>query len=191
MGTAGYMSPEQARGEQLDARTDLFSFGLVLYEMATGQRAFQGDTGPVLYDAILRGKPASARKLNPAIPSKLEAVLRKALEKDRMNRYQSAEELRADLLGLTRALRSQQVIWRWLPVSLTGLALITGGMYWFESGRGSSIQPLPQIKFRQLTVNSSENPVQSGSISPDGNYLAYLDQQGPYGGKCPTAARRN
>ena len=97
MGTAGYMSPEQARGEILDARTDLFSLGLVLFEMATGKRAFRGDTGPELHAAILNQTPASARKLNPKVPAKLEQIIRKSLEKEREPRYQSAAELRSDL----------------------------------------------------------------------------------------------
>lgn len=177
MGTAGYMSPEQARGEKLDARTDVFSFGLVLYEMATGQRAFKGDTGPVLHDAILRGSPASARKLNPSIPSKLDAILRKALEKDRANRYQSAEGLRADLLSVKHVLGSRQLIRRWLPVSVASLALITGGIYWLEK------RPVPaplQPKLRQLTFNSIENRVTNGAISPNGKLVAYSDSKGAH-----------
>jgi serine/threonine protein kinase len=102
MGTAGYMSPEQVRGEKLDARTDLFSFGLVLYEMATGQRAFKGDTGPLLHDAILKRSPAPVRELNPQIPAGLEAIINRALEKDRDLRYQSAAAMLADLRRLKR-----------------------------------------------------------------------------------------
>ena len=97
MGTAGYMSPEQVRGEKLDARTDLFSFGLVLYEMATGKRAFKGDTGPILQEAILRQIPSPAREVNPEVPAKLEQIISKALEKDRDLRYQNASEIQADL----------------------------------------------------------------------------------------------
>ena len=97
MGTAGYMSPEQVRGEKLDARTDLFSFGLVLYEMATGQRAFTGDTAPILHDAILRQTPAPARQVNPDLPPKLEQIINRALEKERELRYQSATEMRVAL----------------------------------------------------------------------------------------------
>ena len=97
MGTAFYMSPEQIRGEKLDARSDLFSFGLVLFEMVTGSRAFRGTTGEEVHEAVLHGAPQPVRHLNPAIPAGVEAVIRRSLEKDRERRYQSAIDLRADL----------------------------------------------------------------------------------------------
>jgi eukaryotic-like serine/threonine-protein kinase len=100
MGTAGYMSPEQMRGEKLDARTDLFSLGLVIYEMATGHRAFAGDTAPLLQDAILEHSPAPARKLNPELPAQLEHIINRALAKGREVRYQSATEMLTDLKQL-------------------------------------------------------------------------------------------
>ncbi len=100
IGTASYMSPEQIRGEELDPRTDLFSFGLVLYEMATGRQAFAGNTATLVHEAILHATPTQASDLNPDLLPKLEEIINKALEKDREKRYQTAAELRTDLQGL-------------------------------------------------------------------------------------------
>src|SRR5260221_1882846 len=106
IGTTGYMSPEQIRKEKLDARTDLFSFGLVLYEMATGRRAFQGESEVVVHEAILHDRPSSARELRSSVPRRLNDVISKALEKDRAQRYQSAMEMREGLLRAQKELRS-------------------------------------------------------------------------------------
>ena len=118
MGTMAYMSPEQARGEELDARTDLFSFGAVLYEMATGRMAFSGNTAAVIHEAILNRPPTSLVRVNPEISPELERIINKALEKDRKLRYQSAADIRTDLQRLKRDTESGRAA---LTTAETGL----------------------------------------------------------------------
>ena len=102
MGTVSYMSPEQARGQLTDARTDIFSLGTVLYQMATGTLPFPGETSAVVFDAILNREPEAPGQLNAALPDELGRILGKALEKDRSLRYQHATDLKTDLLRLKR-----------------------------------------------------------------------------------------
>jgi len=129
IGTAGYMSPEQVRKEKLDARTDLFSFGLVLYEMATGRRAFKGETTAVVHDAILNQPPTAVHDLNSAVPWGLDTVIARALEKDRSRRYQSAAEMRADLERVQREMHPvRHRFRRWL--SSAALLVVAAGGAW-------------------------------------------------------------
>jgi len=180
MGTPGYMSPEQVGGEKLDARTDLFSFGSVLYEMATGQRPFKGDTGPVLQNAILKQIPKPVRELNPKLPRKLERIINKALEKDCATRYQTAAELRADLEAVKQEMQPGRSVARRraLAAGAVAVLLIASATLWFAKRQSISKNPPPELKLRQLTSNSSENGVGTGTISPDGRYLAYTDRKG-------------
>jgi len=147
VGTIAYMSPEQARAEELDARTDLFSFGAVLYEMATGRMAFGGNTAAVVHEAILNRAPTPVIRLNPDLPPKLEEIITKALEKDRKLRYQSAAEIRTDLQRLKRdsdssrapatrtQVESKPTRFRWVAVigaTVVVIGLALGGWLFFS-----------------------------------------------------------
>jgi serine/threonine protein kinase/Tol biopolymer transport system component len=176
IGTAGYMSPEQVRGEKVDSRTDLFSFGLVLYEIAVGRRAFSGETAPILQTAILNQTPTPVRQLNPSIPLELETIVNKALEKDRAKRYQTAAEITAALQNLTREAPPRRRILLWLGAAAAAVTLCVIAFTFWPANHHS--QPAAELKLTQLTFNSAENPVSDGTISLDGTYLAYSDQMG-------------
>jgi serine/threonine protein kinase len=179
IGTAGYMSPEQVNGEKLDARTDLFSFGLVLYEMTTGKRAFTAKTAVEVHNAILNQVPLPVRDLNSDLPPGLGTVINKLLEKDRDLRYQSAAELRADLekerRGRQISVSTLQVSgrWKWVAAAALLIALIVGAQWLYPRRHTEFVE-------QKLTANSAENSVTSMAVSLDGKYLAYADSTGIY-----------
>jgi serine/threonine protein kinase len=162
LGTVAYMSPEQACAKELDARTDLFSFGAVLYEMATGALPFRGESSAVIFREILDRTPVPAVRLNPDVPPKLEEIIQKALEKDRNLRYQHASDIRTDLQRLKRNTESTKIAatqaspgpthkrrkyWVALAVCIAALALVAVGAWYLRSGRTSQIGSIAVLPF--------------------------------------------
>ena len=200
LGTAGYMSPEQARGEAVDAQSDLFSFGLVLYEMATGQPAFGGKTMAVLFDQILNRSPKPLTELKPDLPADLSRIVEKALEKDRELRYRNAADIRADLKRLQRGSQvgapashetlpppvavapstispapqsRQQNRTGLIVAALVALAVVGGAIYFL---RGTSGPARTEISLENIEVVPLTNTGLTArpAISPDGKFVAYL-----------------
>ncbi|MFZ0061095.1 MAG: serine/threonine-protein kinase, partial [Pyrinomonadaceae bacterium] len=177
MGTAPYMSPEQICGEPVDARSDIFSFGAVLYEMATGQPPFSGETIERTRQAILSKEPASPRKLNPRLPAGLEGVIVKVLQKEPSARYQSASDVLHDLNEFRRAKQRRKVwITRAAVAVFTLLVGIAGVVGTFLSK--NSINEAPNIIQSQITSNPVNDSVYMAAISREGKEMAYTDLRG-------------
>jgi Tol biopolymer transport system component/tRNA A-37 threonylcarbamoyl transferase component Bud32 len=198
LGTTAFMSPEQARGRELDARTDLFSFGAVLYEMATGRLPFDGTTAAVIFDGILNHNPAPPLELNPQLPPKLDEIIRTALEKDPDLRYQSAADMRAELKRLKRDTTSGRTLItsgrvavapttarvavpaksrRALYVGLAAAAclaiiILAGAYFWRGRSRSFSLQ---NMKITQVTTAGNAG---AAALSPDGRYIVYVLRDG-------------
>lgn len=189
LGTVAYMSPEQVRGRELDARTDLFSFGIVLYEMTTGMLPFRGDTTGATFDSILNRTPVSPVRINPDTPPKLEEIINKALEKERDVRCQSAAELKADLKRLRRDTESKSV-WavtttaspirkqKILLVAGMGVVILVAALFGLLHYSRTQPAPFQNVELTQLTSNGK---VHAAAISPDGKYVAYVvNESGDY-----------
>lgn len=178
VGTTGYMSPEQAAGDSLDARSDIFSFGTVLYEMATRRPAFAGNSRAEVLDSLLNKRPKSLCELNPNLPDELQPLLDKCLEKDRRLRYQSSEELLVDLKRLKRDSESREQLAalprrRSLGVAIVAGVLVLGGLaaglFWLVARNGG-----PQATSNFAAVTSFPDSAISPAISPDGRMLAFI-----------------
>jgi len=180
LGTVAYMSPEQVRGKELDARTDLFSFGAVLYEMATGALPFRGESSGVIFKSILDSTPIPAVRLNPDVPAELERTITKCLEKDRNLRYQHAADIRIDLQRLKRdtesgvavvaasGLRRNRSAWAYGGIVVLLLAFVAAALIWL---RGPS-KPADRAEWVQIT--NLPDAVSQPALSPDGHMVTFV-----------------
>ena len=192
VGTSAYMSPEQAAGQPLDHRTDIFSLGIVLYEMIAGQRPFQGKSQAELLNSIIQARPPAITERNPTLPIELEDILAKVLAKDPSHRYQHAGDLALDLRRLKSGLETGQLPslrastystrlhpWRWAFAVAAALALVTGAVAW-RLRKLDYFWSSPMTEARITRLTDFEGDELDAAISQDGKFVAFLsDRDGP------------
>jgi serine/threonine protein kinase len=191
LGTVAYMSPEQVRAKELDARTDLFSFGAVLYEMCTGMLPFRGDTSALIFKSILDGEPTAAVRLNPDVPPELERIVKKALEKNRDVRYQHASDVTADLKRLKRDTESGKTAstqastdkplkrpGRWVVVTacIVVIGAVMAGTWYLRSGKAAEIGSIAVLPFTNVGGDSSTDYLSDGITESLIGNLAHVPQ---------------
>jgi eukaryotic-like serine/threonine-protein kinase len=191
LGTVAYMSPEQVRGKELDVRTDLFSFGVVLYEMSTGMLPFRGDTSALIFHAILERSPVAPVRINPDLPRQLEDVINKSLEKDCRLRYQHASEIRADLQRLKRDTESTRLavvqgsphktlkgrkLWVIATACVAVIGLASVGTWFLRAGRTAQIDSIAVLPFTNMSGDPSKDYLSDGVTESLIATLAHVPQ---------------